>query len=128
MAGAGGKSTHGKHEVELRALAHFALNTDSPVVALDAAVDGRQPQPCSPTGSLGSEERFEDTFLRLCVHAHAGVGDHYLKVWPDRKLPVALRLLTARQFEDPRREGQRSTIGHRIASVNSEIEQRILDL
>src|SRR3954462_14550085 len=65
----------GQRDRESGAAADFAVDGDAAAVALDDAVDDRQPQPTTFTYILGGEERAEDARQNLRRDAGAVVGD-----------------------------------------------------
>ena len=92
-----------------------------------AAQHGREPKARPLALRLGGEERLEDAALDRLGDADAGVGDRQdgevAAEGPARDL--AEGLLHRPPFEAQR---QAPTVGHRIAGIDAEVQDRVLEL
>src|ERR1700686_3515793 len=93
----------------------------------DNVVHHRKAEPCSFIFALGGEERFEDSALRIAVHADASIGhpQHHIISARQRGGPAS-----ARRFRSDVRGFQRqlSALRHGVAGVDHEIHDDLLDL
>src|SRR6185503_12043525 len=107
-----------------RAFAELRIDAYVPVRLTREAVDHGQAEPRSLTGRLGREERLEHTLERRLVDADAGVADTYAYVLPRLETALARRPLieplVLRLDRDP------ADVGHRIARVDAQVQQRVL--
>ena len=93
---------------------------------LDEAVDLRQAEAGAFADPLGGEERLEGLADDLRRHPRAAIADEDADILPGRDLCFAGVGLVE---EDIRRlDRELATIGHRVARVDGEVEQRALEL
>ena len=117
----------GEIDLERRALAGLGIEPDVATRLLDDAVHGRQPKAGSAPRGLGGEEWLEDPRLRPLVHPAAGIGDgkHDVFARDDRDVLRGVRIVECgvSGFD---RHG--AAVGHRVARVDREIHDDLLDL
>ena len=97
---------------ELGAGAENALDADRAACLLDDPVHHREPEPGALADALRAEERLEDAGARLLVHPVPGVGDRDDRIAPHVGSP----------------DRQRAAVGHRVARVQSEIDEHLSEL
>ncbi len=125
-AGTGARCRRGQVDPERRSLAGLRLDGDVAARLADDAVAGREPEPCPLADLLGRVEGVEGVAPDLVAHPEprvrhrehgdpARVGD----VQPGGQV---------RPIEPRRAEQQRAAIGHRIACVDRQVHEDLLDL
>ena len=112
---------------ERRAPALGAFDPHMPARTAGEAVDHRQAKPGSLPDRLGREERLENLLEGLVGHANAGVAhaDHDIVTGFDLLLRETLSVGQDFTGGDNR---QRAPLRHRVARVDRQIEDRILEL
>src|SRR5207248_1185986 len=85
-----GLGTGGKKDCERGALFDLAFDFEPPLVLLDDAIDGRQPQASALADSFGRKKRSENTGSCGSVHPTAGIGNAQTDKIAFSRLRVAL--------------------------------------
>jgi hypothetical protein len=87
-----------------------------------------RPRPVPWPSGLRREEGLEDARLRRLVHARARVRhrDHHVRSGPHAE--GAARLVASTSASRRRRDAQRAAVRHRVARVDDEVHQHLLDL
>jgi len=93
---------------------------------LDDAVDRRQPEAGAAPVGLGREVRIEHARHRVGVHAGAGVGHRELCVAPRAQRAGGDAQLAG--GDDVDREPELATVGHRVARVEDQVHEHLLEL
>jgi hypothetical protein len=109
-----------------RALAHLGVDAHLPARLLGEAVDHGQPQARAHADGLGREEGVEGARHHLRGHAHAVVAHGERHVLPHRQVAPARGARV-----DPAVGGfnhQLAALGHGVARVDAQVEQRVLQL
>ncbi|CAN5420767.1 hypothetical protein BH09PSE6_BH09PSE6_14380 [soil metagenome] len=94
---------------------------------LDEAVELRQAEAGALADRLGREERFERLGQHVGRHAGAAVGDRQQHVLPRHHVAFARRVVLV-EFGVGRLDDDAPALGHRIARVDADVEQRTLEL
>ena len=108
------------------ALPQFAVDRDMAVRLPRKSIDHRKPKSGALPDRLGGKERIEGARRHLRAHAGAGVGDADADIIAGRK-----RRRIRGHAVEPRirgRDGELAAIGHGVARVDGEIEQRAFQL
>jgi len=114
-------------ELHRRALARLAVDRAVPSGLFDETVDLRQAEAGALPGFLGREEGLERPFPHLPGHAAAGIGNGDQDVLPGRDLVMRLGIgLVEERVRGLDR--QLAVSRHRVARVDRQIEQRMLEL
>ncbi len=117
----------GQVELHGRALAHLAVDLAVAIGLPGEAVDHRQAKPRALADRLGGEERVEGALDHLGRHAGTGVGDadadvlagtHAARVGSVGAVEVCVAGL----------DGERATVGHGVAGIDDQVEDRALEL
>ena len=87
-------------------------------------LDHRQPKAGTTPDFLGREERFEGTGEGRLVHATAGIADRDDDAFARRQLRRCVSIETA----VPQTDAQDTALGHSIAGINSQVQDRDLEL
>src|SRR5205814_66890 len=117
----------GQTNPEGRARAGLALHFDGPAALLDDAVDGRQTEPRAFAFFLRREERLEDLRHDLGGHSRARVGDREPHVTAGRSAGTALTRISI-EFDLIELDVNPASRGHRIAGVDDQVDEHLLDL
>src|SRR5215211_8754607 len=80
-----------EEDPERRPATGLARELDVAARLLDDAIDRREPEPGPPPLLLGREERLEDAFLRLAIHAGAGVAHRHHDILTRREAALTRR-------------------------------------
>src|SRR5262249_51724222 len=117
----------GQEDLEGRPLSGLAPDENVPAALLDDPVDGRKAEPRSLVPLLRGEERLEDPLAGLLVHSHPGVayGEH------DPGAGARAELRRDASFAGaqlPRLDRERAAFRHRVAGVDGEIQDHLLEL
>ena len=127
--GASSVSTPGRGQVdeERRAGPRLALDPHGAPVLRDDAEDRGEAHTRALVRLLGREERFEDVVLHVPADALArvGNGEHDEVAGPAFRVAVQVRI---GQGEFGRRNHQTAAAHHRVAGVDREIEEDLLEL
>ncbi|MNS80419.1 hypothetical protein D3C72_1140980 [compost metagenome] len=109
------------------ALAHHAFQYRHAARLLGEPVDHRQAQPRALAQGLGGEEGIEGMGQHVRRHpaAHVRDGDFNELSWADAGIRTQRGLI---QLRIQCRNGQLAAIGHGVASVDDQVQQRILKL
>ena len=113
-------------EAHRRALADLGIDPHLPARLPGEAVDHRQPEPGALADRLGGEERIEGARDHVGRHAGAGVGDAERDVLPRRQVALARGALVEPFVGGL--DGEAAAVGHGVARVDAEVEQRVLEL
>src|SRR5439155_9086527 len=112
---------------EGRPAADLALDRDPATALLDDPPRAREAEAGACTGVLRREERLEDMRPRLGVHADARVADGEDDV--QAGLERARAGLDRRgELDAPRLDDELSTLWHRVARVQGEVHDHLLEL
>ena len=103
------------------------MHHDGTAGLLHDAVHGCEPESGAVTDGLRREERIEDAPLRLGIHSHSGVPDDDGRE-PIRRRRGARRGRSRGGGEDGRLERERTAVRHRIARIDDEIQNDLLQL
>ncbi len=112
---------------EGRAPSRCTLDGDVASVLLDDPVHGGEPEAASLLGRLGREEGLEDPLARLLVHPVAGVARLEQDVRPARggRMGCYERRV---ELDVARLDRQASALRHRVARVDREVHDHLLEL
>ena len=109
-----------------RPVADFGIDPDLATGLLGEAVDHRQAESGALSDRLGGEERVEGAGDHLRRHAGAAVADAQRDVLPGRQLALARRPLVEPAVAGL--DGQPAAGRHRVARIDAQVEQRVLEL
>ena len=115
-----------QEHAERRAFPDLRLELDAAVVLLDDAEHRREAEAGALADVLGREERLEDVLARDVVDAGAVVDDREADVVTGRDIELARELrvdVRVRGLDD-----QLAAFGHRVARVDHEVREDLLDL
>ena len=123
-----GHGSDGGREVDLEGRAETGLGVDLHVPAGlgDDAVDRREPEAGAVAGLLGGEERLEDVLETVRRDPRAGVRDGQAHVALGRDQVLARVVLVEVQRAGLERD--RAAGRHRVARVDGEVDDHLLDL
>ena len=116
----------GQVELHRRPDAGLRVDLHVPARLLDEAEHHRKTEPRALAGRLGREERIEGLLHHLRRHAGAGVGHRDHHILPSRG--VVLERIGVVEMGVHRLDRQLAAAGHRIARVDGEIDERLLQL
>ena len=94
---------------------------------LREAVDHRQPEPAPRSDVLRGEERLERPLLDLLRHTAPGVGHGDHNIAPGASLGVQTHVIEV-ELRILRRDAQFSSAGHRVAGIDGQVENGVLQL
>jgi len=94
----------------------------------DKALNLAEPQAAAPAGRLGGEERIEGGALHLRRHAHPGIGHRDAHVAAGRQVDRQIVGGCVVHPRLPRLDPQHAAIGHRVARVDDQVQQRAFQL
>src|ERR1700736_2687294 len=112
---------------ELRPDIRLTVHPDEPVALLHDAVDHGEPQAGAAANLLRGEERLEDLEPRRLLHADAGIAHREQRVLARYQWPVRLGVLLVERHL-LRLDGQLSPGRHRVARVDGEVHDDLLEL
>ena len=115
-----------QQDAKARAARLERIDEQMPAMVVDDAVDHRQPHSRAASDRLGGVERLEHALAHCVAHAAAGVGDR-------QHDPGAAQRRAARRAHGVGRlaaeaDPDRARAVDRVARVDAEIEQHLLDL
>src|SRR5262249_12490201 len=112
---------------ECRAAPRRAVDVDVPVALTDDAVDRRKAEPRAHAYGLGGEEGLEDVRLGLGVHALARVrnDERHVGARPNAAESLAV---ARRDVDRLDADAEAPAPGHRVARVDSEVQEHLLEL
>ncbi|GJD69837.1 hypothetical protein MMMDOFMJ_2775 [Methylobacterium gnaphalii] len=116
----------GQVEAHRGAVAKLRIDPDLPAGLAHEAVDHRQPEPRALADRLRREERLEGLGDHVRRHAGAGIGDAEREVLAGLQVPVPRRTLVHPLVGGL--DGDAAAIRHRVARVDAEVQQRVLEL
>ena len=123
------QARHREMDAEARPRAWLAGDGDEPPALVDDAVDRGQAEAGPFPDHLRGVERLEDVGQRLGIHPGAGIGrdEHDVHAWR-RNLDAAGGRLPRIDPHGGGLERQRPAIRHRVARVQREVEQHLVEL
>ena len=114
-------------DAERRAAADLGLDVDHAAGVGHDLVHDREAEPRAVSRFLRREERLEDPGRRCAIHPVTGVGHRQADVVVGHR--GALHVVRRRSHRDVRElDLQRAAARHRVARVDHEVEQHLLDL
>ena len=113
--------------LERRAVTALAVHPNRSAALLDDAVHGRETKTRAFAALLGREERLENPRLRRLVHSGAGIGDgqHHVRAGDGAAMGRRVRGV---ELDVRRLDRQLPARQHRVASVDREVDDDLLDL
>ena len=124
--GALGSRDRGQVDPELGAASRLARDLDASPRLADDAKHGREAEPGAAIDILRGEERFEDPLADLGRHSLSAVADAEQRPAP-RRHPIRKGRVVPR-IEGDHRDLQMPAVRHRVAGVDGEIEEHLLEL
>ena len=115
-------------DLERRAAARLGVRPDMAAGLRDDPVDGREPEPGALAGRLRGEERVEHAVERLALHAHAGVADGEHRRSRPARAPTCWRANCSSSSTFAVVIVRLPAVRHRVARVDREVHQDLLDL
>jgi len=108
-------------------VAGLGIHPDEPARLLDDPVHRRQTQPRPFAGRFRGEERLEDVRLRAGVHSSTRVrhGEHDVAAGLGGRVGLQVSLV---HVHVGRFDGQPATSGHRVARVDRQVHDDLLEL
>ena len=103
----------------------FAVEVHVPSALLGETVDHAQSEPRPLADLLGGEERLEGVGGGFRGHADAGVADRELRVTPGGHVRSRRRVVRV-EVDEGRLDDQFASIRHRVARIDDQVEQDVL--
>ncbi len=117
----------GKEDFEGGPGAGLAPHGDVARELLQDAIQRREPEASALLAALGGEEGFEDAREGGAIHAHAGIAHREPHEVARLQVRMSHGLLGAQPMVRGG-DGQRPAVGHRIAGVEREVHEHLLQL
>src|SRR5262245_49817114 len=114
-----------KKESKGASLSDLAVDVDETAVSLNNSIHDGQAQARAALLSFGGEEGFKDSLTGFLVHACPGVGDLDVRIGTVR-FGKTLPHFSSRSLGCADR--QRASLGHRVPGVETDIDERLLQL
>ena len=122
-----GRMITGQVQMNARPLTRRAFKGREPSGLAHEAIDLRQSKPCSLPHGFRREKRFEGPGFDSGRHAGPVVRDTYKDIIARLGI-LMFREIGGRQAHIRSRDDQLPTLGHRVAGIDGQIEQRVFQL